>query len=716
MATRIAGAVGLAALWALAAAPGATAAVPPSCPGLADPALGPVESFTGSFDASLENSYVQIPFEVPAGATGVRVRYCYDQPEGALPGGLNNNTLDLSVYEPLHDGNAVHGPDELRGASGGAVRDATVAVNGFSSEATYESAPKGYVSGRTTRAYEPGPIPQGEWAVELGLASIATRAELNPDNAVAWRVDVQTTSAASFADDPYSGVAYDEAPVRAGPGWYAGDFHVHGEHEPGNALMRETFDYAFAPAGEGGAGLDFVTLVDHNNTVAYGEIGRLQPDYPQSLIARGTEITTYRGHWNSQSAPVQVDFRTAPVLRRGADGSLTQVRAARPPSEILAEVRANGGYNQINHPTIFPSLVPLLAAFCRGCPWDYTAAETDYSLVDSIEVQTGPPGLDQPPRPGPNPFTPLAVRFWDEAIDEGGTNENRIAAVGSSDSHKAGDQGEGTDSILASPIGEATTVVRASELSEAGVQEAVEAGHTYVKPFGQSGPDVRLEATEAGSADPPAIIGDSLESATGFSATLSARVFNLNQARQARPGSYYAVVYRNTDPILTVPLPPAGDELAFELPSLGYARYRLQVQREGSIETIASPVYIDPVSGGGSDPPDPPATCEEAPAIVLTHGNDRFDGTAAADRVRGRRGADRIRGREGDDCLSGGRGRDRLKGDEGEDRLRGGGHSDRIVADDGEADIVSCGTGRRDRARVDRRLDTVTGCERVRRR
>ncbi len=716
-AVRAGGTAALAAAVTLVAASAATAAVPATCPGPDDPALGPVQTFSGSFDAGLENSFVQIPFTVPPGSTGVRVRYCYDQPDVPLPSGLNNNTLDLGIYEPLHPGNTIRGTDELRGWSGGSVRDVSVAVNGFSDEATYAAERKGYVSGRTTRAYEPGPIPQGEWAVELGLASIATVAELNLDNRVDWRVDVQTTSSPSFADDPYAPVAYDPAPAIDEPGWYAGDFHVHGEHEPGNALMRETFDYAFAPAADGGAGLDFITLVDHNNTVAFGEVGRFQADYPGKLVARGTEVTTYRGHLQAQAAGTQVDFRTAPIYTRAADGTLTQVRGDRPASAIFDEVHTAGGYTQINHPTIFPSLLPFVSVLCRGCPWDYGAAATDYTKVDAIEVHTGPPGLDEPPRPGPNPFTPLAVAFWDQAIDDGGPNRNRIAAVGSSDSHQAGQQGTGLDALLSSPIGEGTTVVHAQELSEQGVQEAVEAGHTYVKPFGTTGPDVRLEATEAGSDDPPAIIGDSLESATGFSATLNLAVSNLNQARAARPGLYTVIVYRNTVPVLVLPLPLTSDSFRFQLPSLGYARYRLQVQREAGLETISSPVYID-APGGGTDPPpppDPPATCAEAPPLELTRGADAFDGTDASDRVHGNAGDDRLRGGAGDDCLAGNRGRDRLRGGSGADRLVGGRGADRLRARDGEADSVRCGRSRRDRARVDRGLDRVSGCERIRR-
>lgn len=689
-------------------APAASGAVPATCPGPEDAAFGPIATTAGTFDASQENSYVQIPFTVPAGTTGVRIRYCFDQPDIPLPNGLNNNTLDLSVYEPLHAPHTVLGPEELRGSSGSAVRDVTIAPNGFSSEATYEAAPKGYVSGRTTRAYEPGPIPGGEWVAELGLGAISTTTEGNLDNAVAWRVDVQTTTSPAFADDPYSPVPYDESAVRGEPGWYAGDFHVHGEEEPGNALMRETFDYAFAPVSEGGAGLDFVQLVDHNNTVAHGEIGRIQPEYPDDLIARGTEVTTYRGHTNALGGAGPIDYRTAPVYRREANGTLTLVRGARPPSEIFDQVHAGGGFTQINHPTIFPSQIPLLSAFCRGCPWDYSATETDFSKVDAIEVQTGPPGLDQPPRPGPNPFTPLAIAFWDQAIDDGGANSNHIAATGSSDSHQAGDQGSGVDSILASPIGEATTVVFADELSEAAIQNGVEGAHTYVKPFGQTGPDLRLEASENGVPMVPAMIGDTLESSTGFSATLSATILNLNEARTARPGLYFVAVYRDALPVLTLPLPLSGDEFSFEFPALGYARYRIQVQREGAIEAISSPIWVEPVSG---EPPPPPTSCKDAPAIRLGDGDERFEGTPAPDRVAGRRGADRISGADGDDCLSGGRGRDRIKGDAGEDVLRGGGGSDRLRAQDGERDQVRCGTGR-DRARVDS-ADATSGCERV---
>jgi dienelactone hydrolase len=93
---------------------------------------------------------------------------------------------------------------------------------------------------------------------------------------------------------------------------------------------------------------------------------------------------------------------------------------------------------------------------------------------------------------------------------------------------------------------------------------------------------------------------------------------------------------------------------------------------------------------------------------------DTLIGTAAGDALRGAGGPDRVRGLRGDDCLFGQVGDDRLNGGPGRDRLRGGRGDDRIDAADGEPDIVNCGGGRDDRARIDRRDDESTDCEAVR--
>jgi Ca2+-binding RTX toxin-like protein len=105
-----------------------------------------------------------------------------------------------------------------------------------------------------------------------------------------------------------------------------------------------------------------------------------------------------------------------------------------------------------------------------------------------------------------------------------------------------------------------------------------------------------------------------------------------------------------------------------------------------------------------------------APALAAridgTGGDDRLTGTRGADRMSGFKGNDRLAGRGGADRMFGNSGRDRLDGGAGRDRLRGGSGDDRLVARDGFRDVVDCGSGRADRATVDR-LDRVRGCERV---
>ena len=167
------------------------AAAPEQCPGRE---IKPDRVITGEFGGELEKSYVLLPFQVPAGTTAIRVKYCHDQPDLAPPGVPNRHTLDLGLYGPRA---------EFRGWGGSSHPDVTVSAEGFSTEEQYLADPRVDPPGKTTRAFRPGPIVPGRWAVELGVAAIAGQELGDSDGKVAWRVEIALASDPAFADEPY---------------------------------------------------------------------------------------------------------------------------------------------------------------------------------------------------------------------------------------------------------------------------------------------------------------------------------------------------------------------------------------------------------------------------------------------------------------------------------------------------------------------------------
>lgn len=97
-------------------------------------------------------------------------------------------------------------------------------------------------------------------------------------------------------------------------------------------------------------------------------------------------------------------------------------------------------------------------------------------------------------------------------------------------------------------------------------------------------------------------------------------------------------------------------------------------------------------------------------------GNDFLGGQAASDHLYGGRGEDALRGGGASDVVSGGRGGDRAHAGRGADRLRGGPGNDRLYAfaDDGAVDLVDCGSGKNDFARI-HAGDNAVNCETVER-
>src|SRR5262249_26510960 len=176
-------------------------------------------------------------------------------------------------------------------------------------------------------------------------------------------------------------------------------------------------------------------------------------------------------------------------------------------------------------------------------------------------------------------FGATAIAFWDAALAQG----HHIAAVGSSDSHTAG---RAADAQL-SPIGQATTVLYAQELSESGVKEAIRAGHTYVKIYGNADPDLRLEATS--DLGPGGLLGGTLP----VPATLHAEALSVPD-----DGSSYVLdLVRDGVQIDSTPVVAPGGSHDFRADVPG--RYRIQLERDGLLIVLTSPVYV-PEPGAGA--------------------------------------------------------------------------------------------------------------------
>jgi Ca2+-binding RTX toxin-like protein len=95
-------------------------------------------------------------------------------------------------------------------------------------------------------------------------------------------------------------------------------------------------------------------------------------------------------------------------------------------------------------------------------------------------------------------------------------------------------------------------------------------------------------------------------------------------------------------------------------------------------------------------------------------GNDKLNGGSGNDKLYGAAGNDTLNGGAGNDKLFGGRGNDKLAGGAGKNTYSGGAGNDNVNARNGKKETVDCGSGKKDKATVDKR-DKVKHCEKVRR-
>jgi hypothetical protein len=371
-----------------------------------------------------------VPFEVPAGTTRITVDFDYTTRDA-------HTTVDLGLLGP--DG--FRGQDGFRGWSGGNKRSFTVSASD------------------ATPSYLPGPIRPGTWNLLLGIPNIRrdTKAEF--------------TAGVRFerAGGGGAGLVQSEPVLRAEPGWYRGDLHMHTAHSDGSCLSRRQqrvpcpLFLTAKTASE--RGLDFIAITDHNTFSQADAMRELQPYFDDLLLIPGREITTFQGHANLFGSVATLDFR---------------VTSADVPdwNALLANIDHAGGVISINHP-IRPS-----GEQCMGCGWTPRGA-VDYGRMQAVEVVNG---LD-----ADTPFT--GVKFWEHLLDEGyqltalGGSDNHDAllpAVNVSDLRRPHDADNPSTETLSrlrrgsGAIGTPTTVVYADMLSQAGIVAAIRRGRVFI--------------------------------------------------------------------------------------------------------------------------------------------------------------------------------------------------------------------------------------------
>jgi hypothetical protein len=280
----------------------------------------------GQIKRADHQTYLEVPFDVPAGIERVTVTFDYNRD--------NRTVIDLGIYDP----------NGFRGWSGGNKRSFTIATSD------------------ATPSYMPGPITPGTWKLLLGVPNIREGSHAT------YSAEVTLTRANAPA--PVS--AFFDGPIRQGPGWYRGDFHSHTAHSDGScdSLSGRRIPCPAFRTLEAAkrAGLDFIAVTEHNAASHHSVLRELQAYYDTMLIIPGREITTFYGHMNIFGPMAPVDFQLA-------SPRLPQI------GKLFDQVEAQGGIASINHPGM-PS-----GEDCMGCGW--VVKDIDYRRLAAVEIANG---------------------------------------------------------------------------------------------------------------------------------------------------------------------------------------------------------------------------------------------------------------------------------------------------------------------------------------
>ncbi|WP_207211992.1 CehA/McbA family metallohydrolase [Promicromonospora panici] len=296
-------------------------------------------------DDQIENRYLEVPFELPAGGTpALEVTLAYNQDAAVI---------DLGCRDP----------ERWRGWSGGARSRFVIAPDA------------------ATPGYEPGELVAGQWAVVLGLHAMPAE-PVDVTVTVSTGVDAGEVEDEPPAPPPPSGIAPGrtrlgrDLPAPDGLTWYAGDLHAHTTHSDG------TLSIAQLTAAAAGRGLDFLAVTDHNTVSHHPHLPAVGAAYDLCLLP-GQEVTTHAGHANAFGDIGWVDFR-------------------RPAAQWLSDVEERGGLLSVNHPVqddcgwLYPVRTGYLELWHISWFLDLTATGP-WAYLRALAGAAGAPGATERP-------------------------------------------------------------------------------------------------------------------------------------------------------------------------------------------------------------------------------------------------------------------------------------------------------------------------------
>jgi hypothetical protein len=262
--------------------------------------------------------YLYLPFDVPTGASRIRVSYDYSDPVTAPFGNGPGNVVDIGIFDSR--GYDFLDPTGFRGWSGSSKPEFFL---------MRDDATPGYIR---------GPLFPGEWNVMLGVDRIepgGLRYEVVvtvEEGGRGKEEGEESGRGGSARPTSASGRAGSDV-LALGPRWLKGDLHCHSVHSDGLNSVEEIVRNAVD------LGLDFLAVTDHNTSTHFEDMDRLS-HLPIVLIP-GEEVTTYWGHANMWGLREWIDFRCADedsiqavrkyVLRKGGLISINHPKSVGPP-------------------------------------------------------------------------------------------------------------------------------------------------------------------------------------------------------------------------------------------------------------------------------------------------------------------------------------------------------------------------------------------------